>query len=140
MNPLAHQIPAIVPECARAIAREPLPARAHELTASNVCQPPGGPGLRRRRIRGPEDRGRPAAPQGLKIEARIVGLAAETTLRQTFVNALPETLEAGYIFPLPPSAAVTHFTNGRRVGGTLMGHSPAARVQGLGQRGRLASH
>ena len=79
-------------------------------------------------------------PQGLKIEARIVGLAAETTLRQTFVNALPETLEAGYIFPLPPSAAVTHFTNGRRVGGTLMGHSPAARVQGLGRRGRLASH
>jgi hypothetical protein len=26
------------------------------------------------------------------------------------VNAFPEPLEAVYIFPLPPSAAVTHFT------------------------------
>jgi hypothetical protein len=35
-EPLAHQIPAIVPECARAIARGPSPACAQELTTCNV--------------------------------------------------------------------------------------------------------
>ncbi len=43
--------------------------------------------------------------KALAIEARIHGLAAETTLRQIFVKAFPEPLEAVYIFPLPPSAA-----------------------------------
>lgn len=43
--------------------------------------------------------------KALAIEARIVDLTAETTLRQTFVNACPEPLEAVYIFPRPPSAA-----------------------------------
>jgi hypothetical protein len=63
----------------------------------------------------------------LEIEARIVGLAAETTLRQIFVNAFPEPLEAVYMFPLPPSAAVTHFTmtaHGRRVDGTSWSAAP----------------
>ncbi len=66
--------------------------------------------------------------KALEIEARIVGLVAETTLRQTFVNACPEPLEAVYIFPLPPSAAVTQFTmtaQGRRVEGTLMERTAA---------------
>lgn len=48
----------------------------------------------------------------------VVGLAAETTLRQTFVNAFPEPLEAVYIFPLPPRAAVTHFTTGPTAAGS----------------------
>jgi Ca-activated chloride channel homolog len=66
--------------------------------------------------------------KALEIEADIVGLAAETTLRQTFVNAFPEPLEAVYIFPLPPSAAVTQFTltaQGHRVEGTLMERTAA---------------
>jgi Ca-activated chloride channel family protein len=66
--------------------------------------------------------------KALEIEARIVGLVAETTLRETFVNAFPEPLEAVYIFPLPPSAAVTQFTmtaQGRRVEGTLMERTAA---------------
>jgi hypothetical protein len=66
--------------------------------------------------------------KALAIEARIVGLVAETSLRQTFVNACPEPLEAVYIFPLPPSAAVTQFTmtaQGRRVDGTLMERTAA---------------
>jgi Ca-activated chloride channel homolog len=43
--------------------------------------------------------------KALAIKARIHGLAVETTLRQTFVNAFSEPLEAVYIFPLPQSAA-----------------------------------
>lgn len=45
----------------------------------------------------------------LEVEARVVGLFAETTLRQTYVNTLGVPLEATYIFPLPDRAAVTRF-------------------------------
>lgn len=58
----------------------------------------------------------------LAVEARIVGLIAETRVRQTFRNALDEPLEATYIFPLPDRAAVTSFclhVAGRTVEGEL---------------------
>jgi Ca-activated chloride channel homolog len=45
----------------------------------------------------------------LAVDARVVGLFAETTLRQTFVNTLGVPLEATYIFPLPDRAAATRF-------------------------------
>lgn len=45
----------------------------------------------------------------LEVEARIEGLAAETTVRQRFRNVFDEPLEATYVFPLPPRAAVTGF-------------------------------
>ena len=44
-----------------------------------------------------------------EVAARIVGLTAATRLRQTFVNVFAEPLEAVYVFPLPPRAAVTDF-------------------------------
>lgn len=43
----------------------------------------------------------------LAVDARIVGLTAHTVLRQTFRNPYDEPLEATYVFPLPPRAAVT---------------------------------
>lgn len=58
----------------------------------------------------------------MEVEARIVGLIAETRIRQTFRNSLAEPLEATYIFPLPDRAAVTSFrllVAGRTVEGEL---------------------
>ena len=45
----------------------------------------------------------------LDVSARLAGLTAHVTVRQTFRNALDEPLEATYIFPLPDRAAVTSF-------------------------------
>jgi Ca-activated chloride channel family protein len=45
----------------------------------------------------------------LDVDVQIEGLAAETTVRQQFRNVFDEPLEATYIFPLPPRAAVTGF-------------------------------
>ncbi len=47
--------------------------------------------------------------KAMQVQARIEGLVAEVTLRQTFVNNLGQPLEATYIFPLPDRAAVTRF-------------------------------
>jgi Ca-activated chloride channel family protein len=60
--------------------------------------------------------------KAMDVQARIDGLLAQTTLCQTFVNALGEPLEATYIFPLPDRAAVTHFrmeVAGRVIEGVL---------------------
>jgi Ca-activated chloride channel homolog len=45
----------------------------------------------------------------MDVRAQLAGLAAETTVKQTFRNTLDEPLEATYIFPLPDRAAVTSF-------------------------------
>ena len=45
----------------------------------------------------------------LDVIGRIDGLLSQVTVRQTFVNATSEPLEATYIFPLPDRAAVTDF-------------------------------
>lgn len=47
--------------------------------------------------------------QALAVQAKIAGLDAHVTVRQTFRNVLAEPLEATYIFPLPDRAAVTSF-------------------------------
>ena len=52
------------------------------------------------------------------IEARVDGLFATTTVRQTFRNTRTGPIEATYVFPLPDRAAVTGCTAdlaGRRV-------------------------
>ena len=54
--------------------------------------------------------------------ARIDGLLSRVTVRQAFVNAHEEPLEATYIFPLPDRAAVTGFrmeVGGRVIEGVL---------------------
>src|SRR5438105_11082513 len=64
------------------------------------------------------------------VHARIDGLLVETTVRQTFVNTLPEPLEATYIFPLPDRAAVTGFrmeVAGRVIDGVLKERGQARR-------------
>ena len=58
----------------------------------------------------------------LEVKTRITDVTAETTIRQTFRNALDEPLEATYIFPLPDRAAVTRFqmhVAGRTIDGDL---------------------
>ncbi len=58
----------------------------------------------------------------LDVKTRINGVIAETTVRQTFRNALDEPLEATYIFPLPDRAAVSRFqlhVAGRTIDGEL---------------------
>lgn len=47
--------------------------------------------------------------KALDVQARLTGLTASTTIRQTFRNSLDEPLEATYIFPLPDRAAVRSF-------------------------------
>ena len=58
----------------------------------------------------------------MDVRARIVGLVAQIEVEQTFVNASQAPIEATYIFPLPPYAAVTDFSMevaGRVVRGAL---------------------
>lgn len=47
--------------------------------------------------------------EALDVDARIGGLTALTSVAQTFRNVFAEPLEATYVFPLPPSAAVIGF-------------------------------
>jgi Ca-activated chloride channel family protein len=47
--------------------------------------------------------------RAMDITGRIDGLLSQVTVRQTFVNATDEPLEATYIFPLPDRSAVTDF-------------------------------
>ena len=68
--------------------------------------------------------------KALDVSARIDGLLAEVDVRQTFVNALEEPLEATYIFPLPDRAAVTRFrmeVGGRVIEGVLKERAAARR-------------
>jgi Ca-activated chloride channel family protein len=50
--------------------------------------------------------------ESMDVRGRVDGLLARVTVRQTFVNALDEPMEATYIFPLPDRAAVTRFRMG----------------------------
>ena len=52
----------------------------------------------------------PLPLKAMDIQASIVGLLSRVTIRQTFVNTHQEPLEAVYVFPLPPRAAVSRFT------------------------------
>src|SRR3984893_11638849 len=66
--------------------------------------------------------------KALEIAAHLQGVVVETAIRQTFVNAFDEPLEAVYIFPVPPRAAVTALrmeVNGRVVEGTLLERTAA---------------
>ncbi|BCW95289.1 MAG: VIT and VWA domain-containing protein [Fimbriimonadales bacterium] len=67
-------------------------------------------------------------PQGnlplkrLEVEADIVGVFAQTIIRQIFQNPTDQALEAVYIFPLPDRAGVGAFqmtVNGRVIDGVL---------------------
>jgi Ca-activated chloride channel family protein len=69
-----------------------------------------------------------ATPRGhlplkaMDVRGRIDGLLAQLSVRQMFVNALDEPVEATYIFPLPDRAAVRGFRmelTGRIIDGVL---------------------
>src|SRR5260370_35936691 len=66
--------------------------------------------------------------KALEIAAHLQGGVVETAIRQTFVNAFDEPLQAVYIFPVPPRAAVTALrmaVNGPVVEGTLLERTAA---------------
>lgn len=68
--------------------------------------------------------------KAMQVQAKISGLISQVSLRQTFVNTLDEPMEATYIFPLPPGAAVTKFrmeVNGRIVDGVVKERGQARR-------------
>jgi Ca-activated chloride channel family protein len=81
--------------------------------------------------------------EALDVRGRIDGLLAQVTVRQTFVNATAEPLEATYIFPLPDRAAVTAFrmeVAGRIVEAALRERARARREYAEAiQRGHRAS-
>jgi Ca-activated chloride channel homolog len=81
--------------------------------------------------------------RAVDVRARIDGLAARTTLTESFVNALDEPLEATYIFPLPDRAAVTQFrmeVAGRIIEGELKERAAARQEYDQAQReGRRAA-
>jgi len=47
--------------------------------------------------------------KSMDVSTSITGLYCRTTLTQAFVNVFDEPLEATYIFPMPPRAAVSSF-------------------------------
>jgi hypothetical protein len=60
--------------------------------------------------------------KALSVDAQVVGLMATSSIRQRFVNNGITTIEATYVFPLPPRAGVTDFVAilaGRKVVGIL---------------------
>ena len=88
-------------------------------------------------------------PQGslplkaMEVRARILGLVASQTVRQTYVNTLSTPIEATYLFPLPDRAAVTRFrleVGGRVVEGGLQERGQARRTydQAIAQGHRAA--
>ncbi len=69
--------------------------------------------------------------ESMDVLARIDGLLCRSTVRQVFVNAFDEPLEATYIFPLPDRAAVTGFrmeVAGRLIEGELQERGKAREV------------
>lgn len=68
--------------------------------------------------------------RAMDVRAKIAGLVSHLRLRQTFVNAMGEPLEATYIFPLPDRGAVTAFrmeVSGRVITGQLKERGEARR-------------
>jgi Ca-activated chloride channel homolog len=81
--------------------------------------------------------------ESIDVQTRITGLASHTELTQGFHNAYDEPLEATYVFPLPPRAAVTAMrmeADGRVVEGVLKerGQARADYDQAI-QEGKRAS-
>jgi Ca-activated chloride channel family protein len=81
----------------------------------------------------------------MEVDGRIDGLLSQVRVRQTFVNAFDQPLEATYIFPLPDRAAVAGFrmeVAGRTIEGVLdeRGKAREAYDQAIaaGQRASIA--
>lgn len=79
----------------------------------------------------------------IDVQTRITGLASHTELTQGFHNTYDEPLEATYVFPLPPRAAVTAMrmeADGRVIEGVLKerGQARATYDQAI-QEGKRAS-
>jgi Ca-activated chloride channel family protein len=68
--------------------------------------------------------------RSMTVDVHVDGLMAATVVRQRFANVFDEPLEATYIFPLPPRAAVTGFrmtVNGATIVGRIDERATARR-------------
>ncbi len=66
-----------------------------------------------------------------RVTVDVRDLVARTVVRQAFQNSTSRSLEATYVFPLPPDAAVTEFSmviDGKKVTGELLDKDKAARI------------
>ena len=98
----------------RSLPMTPDAEQVSPASRSTADDEPGFGGLR-------TDRGH-LPMEAMDVRGRIDGLLARVVLRQMFVNAFDEPLEASYIFPMPDRAAVTGFrmiVAGREVEGVL---------------------
>lgn len=79
----------------------------------------------------------------MEISARVTGLLYNTHLKQAYRNFHPDPLEATYIFPLPPRAAVVGYSfqiGCRTIEGVLQGRTAARKdYQKAIEAGRTAS-
>lgn len=78
-----------------------------------------------------------------RVNAKVSGTVASTTMTQTFTNPYAEAIEAVYRFPLPRDAAINDFVmdcNGRRIRGMVRPREEALRIyQDARSRGQTAS-
>jgi Ca-activated chloride channel family protein len=73
----------------------------------------------------------PLAVRYHRVSVEVRERIAETRIEQTFYNSTSSTLEATYVFPVPPGATVSGFTmwiDGRRVEGELLDAGTARSV------------
>src|SRR5688500_12971981 len=66
-----------------------------------------------------------------RVDVTVRERIAETRVEQTFRNHTSQTLEATYIFPIPPGATVSGFAmwvNGRRQQGELLDSAQARQI------------
>ncbi len=92
------------------VAADPSRALAWaDLDGASTAPDRGLPGIGRLSARRPgerEDRDRPLTLARHRVEVRIAGPVARTTIEETFHNDGPHVLEGIYSFPLPPDARI----------------------------------
>lgn len=92
------------------VAADPSQALAWaDLDGVSTAPDQGLPGIGRLSARRPgerEDRDRPLTLARHRVEVRIAGPVARTTIEETFQNDGPHVLEGIYSFPLPPDARI----------------------------------
>ncbi len=120
------------------------------LLTTVLCHFPGGevladeaPDLQSGELRIVAPGGEPSGACPLErthVKADIVGFIARTTVRQEFVNALEEKIEAVYVFPLPHAAAVDRMVmivGDRRIAGEVKEKEEARQIY---EAARAAGH
>lgn len=117
------------------VAADPSRALAWaDLDGASSAPDRGLPGIGRLSARRPgerEDRDRPLTLAHHRVEVRIAGPVARTTIEETFQNDGPHVLEGIYSFPLPPDARIAGLeleVNGRWERGGFVSRERAKKI------------